>query len=212
MPNEARWCGWLLFAGLLLFMVGAVRWNLRYQATRLEDALQTIARESGRWMWIHAWMAAGVLTTVAGLALWMDVQRSLGECIVTPIGFYEFLIGAVLWLTALVLRVTVADWAARETVIREVPSAYPPFHAANAVLHASHMVLAYVAAALFGVGVLRAGVLPGAVGWVGIACGVSFAVGFVVRGRSHFGFLGAPFLALVYPFALGMCLLRSNAW
>jgi hypothetical protein len=154
-------------------------------------------------------MAAGLLVCVSGLVLWCELQRQLGERALTPIATDIYRTSALLWLGAIALRVTVQDWAAAETVAAQAPPrAYPAAHALMAVLHGGHMVLAYSSAAVLGAGVVRSHVLPAVLGWIGLLGGAASAVGFVLAGRRFLGALGAPFFALVYPFALGVVLLR----
>src|SRR5437868_13029698 len=108
MTSEARSCGWLLCAGLILFMVGAVLWRPSwFQAPLLSDQLKSVAAHRTVWIWIHLWLAAGVVVTTAVLSVWVELQRQAGERLATPIAFTLYLVGAVLWLVAMALRLTV---------------------------------------------------------------------------------------------------------
>jgi hypothetical protein len=194
--------------GLLVFFVGAAFWRpAEFQAPLLSEVLRHVAARHTTWLWIHAWMAAGVLITLAGLTTFIELQRLTGERLATPIGVAVFATGALLWLVAMAVRVTVQDFAATQALTGGVPEFYPPIHRLVGVLHAAHMVLSYVAAVALGLGVLRSGILPASWGWVGVGGGAVFALAY---GGFHVGLLGMPFLALVYPFALGVLILRAG--
>jgi len=206
--SEARSCGWLLCAGLILFMVGAVLWRPSwFQAPLLSDQLKSVAAHRTTWIWIHAWFAAAVVVTTAGLSVWVELQRQAGERLATPIAFTLYLVGAVLWLVAIALRLTVQQWASGQAVAGLVPDVYPSIHRLSGLLYAAHMVLSYVSFAALGGGVLRSGILGPGPGWVGVVGGGAFAVGFVAFGGGPFG---PPFLAHLYTFVLGVQLLRAG--
>jgi hypothetical protein len=208
MSFEMKSCGWLLVAGLVIFFVGAVFWRpAEFQAPILADALRAVARRRTSWIWIHAWMAAGVLTTIAGLAAWTELQREAGERLATPIGFTLFVVGAIPWLLAMALRVTVQNWAAAEALNGQVPAVYPSIHRYEGLLHAIHMVLSYVSAMALGAGVLRSGLLSTTAAWIGMVGGGVFAAGFVALSGGPFAM---PFLAHAYTCALGVWLLRAH--
>src|SRR5438876_897050 len=140
--REARTCGWLLCAGLVVFMVGAVLWRPSwFQAPLLSDQLKSVATHPKLWTWIHVWLAAGVLVTTAALALWVEVQRQAGERLVTPLAFTLYLIGALLWLIAMALRLSVQQWAASQALQGTVPDVYPSIHRLGGLLYGVHMVL-----------------------------------------------------------------------
>jgi hypothetical protein len=206
--DTARWCGWLLIAGLVVFFVGAALWRpAEFQAPVLGDALRNVAKRRGIWLWIHVWMAGGVVLTIAGLSVWTEIQRQSGDALATPIGQQLFLVGGVLWLLAMALRLTVQDFAATEALKGRVPEIYPSIHRLAGVLHAVHMVLSYLSAAALGAGILRSGVLSPAMGWTGLIGGGAFAIGFVALGGGPFAM---PFLAHVYTFTIGVLLLRAH--
>jgi hypothetical protein len=207
MTSEARPVGWLLCAGFALFMVGAVLWRMSFQAPLLSDQLKSVASHPGIWTWIHVWMATGVLVTTAGLAVWVELQRQAGERLATPIAFTLYLLGALFWLVAIALRLTVQRWASGQALQGAIPDVYPSIHRLSGVLYAAHMLLSYVSFAVLGAGVLRSGILGRGVGWTGLAGGGAFALGFVaLRG----GPFAPPFLAHVYTLVLGFKLLRRG--
>src|SRR5262245_37084960 len=88
MASDARPGGWLLCAGFIVFMVGAVLWRPGwFQAPLLSDQLKNVASHASAWTWIHVWIAAGVVTTLGGLAAWVELQRQAGERVATPVAF-----------------------------------------------------------------------------------------------------------------------------
>jgi hypothetical protein len=202
---DPKVCGWLLIAGLVVFFVGAAAWSLGFQASALTETLRNVANAPLRWWWIHGWMAAGVVVTGSGLIAWTEIQRQAGERLATPIALAMYWTGAVLWLVAIALRVTVQNWAADEVMAGNLPAVYPPLHRFAGALYSVHMILSYLSAVVLGAGVLRSGLPSVAVGWAGVVGGSVFAAGFIVaRG----GLFGMPFLAHVYTCVLGVALLR----
>src|SRR5262245_56933276 len=135
-PNEARPVGWLLCGGFAIFMVGAVLWRMSFQAPLLSDQLKSVASHPRVWTWIHVWIAAGVVVTTAGLAVWAELQRQAGERLATPIGFTLYLVGALLWLVAIALRLTVQEWAGGQALQGVVPDVYPSLHRLSGMLYA----------------------------------------------------------------------------
>jgi hypothetical protein len=207
MASEARACGWLLCAGLAVFMVGAVLWRPSwFEPAQLSDQLKSVATHSAAWTWIHVWLAAGVVTTSVGLAVWVEVQRQAGERLATPVAFTLYVVGAILWLVAMAQRLTVQEWAGAQALQGIVPDVYPSIHRLSGLLYGAHMFLSYVSFALLGAGVLRSGILGRGLGWTGVVGGGAFAVGFIVLRAGPFA---PPFLAHVYTFALGVKLLRT---
>jgi hypothetical protein len=207
MASEARTCGWIFCAGFVVFMVGAVMWRPSwFEAPRLSDQLKSVAAHPAVWTWIHVWMATGVVVSTAGLAVWAEVQRQAGERVATPIAFTMYLVGALFWLLAIALRLSVQEWAASQAVQGVVPEVYPSIHRLSGLLYAAHMLLSYLSFAALGAGVLRSGILGRGFGWTGVAGGGAFALGFLaLRG----GPFAPPFIAHVYTFALGIKILRG---
>jgi hypothetical protein len=72
-------------------------------------------------------------------------------------------------------------------------------------LYRIHMLTSYLTFALLGVAVLADTDLPTAVGWLGLAWGLAFAIGFAVPGRHQLAFY-PPFWALTYPAVVGVAL------
>lgn len=204
---ERMWCGRLLVGGFGAFMIGAVFWRLEFQAPAAADALRSIAEHHTVWLWIHGWLALGTVIAIAGLIAWAEIQRQAGERLATPIGAMLFAVGALLWLAAIGIRVTVEDWAAGETIKGAIPAIYHPLHHLAGVFYAAHMILAYGSAILLGLGVLRSKILPDRLGKAGLICGAMFLAGFLVFAGGPFGM---PFLAQLYTFALGLTLLRAS--
>ncbi len=206
--DHERFCGWMLTAGLVVFMIGAVGWRMGFQSPVLAETLRNVGSQSARWLWIHAWIAAGVLLTVMGLAAWLEIARAAGDRSRTPAGVTLYAVGAVLWLIAIGIRVTVQSWAAGEVVGgRGVPEIYPAIHRLAGLLYAAHMLVAYVSAILLGLGVLRSGILSALTGWIGVVGGAIFALGFLLARGGPFA---PPFMAHLYSFLLGVMLLRKT--
>jgi hypothetical protein len=208
LANEARSCGWLLVAGFVVFLLGAVFWRYAFQGPILAETLRSVGAENSRWLWIHAWIAAGSVLTAVGLSQWVEIQRAAGERLRTPAAVTLYVLGVALWLVGIGIRVTIQTWAADEVLAgRGVPAMYAAIHRLAGVLYAAFMILSYVASAVLGLGILRSGVLSASTGFVGLVGGALFTLGFiVVRG----GPFAPPIMALLYTLWLGVALLRKG--
>jgi hypothetical protein len=192
-----------------VFLVGAVFWKpVEFQMPQLADTLRNVGHRPRLWLWIHVWIAAGVVLTTAGLVVWTEGQRAAGELVATPVGLLLYQVGALLWLVALAMRVTVQPWAAAEVLATgQVPAVYPSLHRLAGALYAAHMALSYLSASALGLGILRSGVLSARAGWTGVIAGAVCAIGFVALGGGPFAM---PVLAHAYTCALGVMILRAR--
>ncbi|MEJ3653268.1 hypothetical protein WEH80_18655 [Actinomycetes bacterium KLBMP 9759] len=200
---NARTPAVVLGAGFLLFWVGAAFWSLDFQQADTGLALHAVAEQSFRWAWIHVFQAIGTVITAAGFVLWHQLRRERGDVLASGVGATSYLIGAALWVTALVLRLTVTVAAAAAPT-----PGYALFDLLGSGLLVGHLLLAHAASVLFGIGLVRSG--DRAVGTVGIVVGGALGIA-LAFGAGPLGALSAPFLAqLLNPVLAGYLLLTSR--
>jgi hypothetical protein len=197
--------GGVLVAGLVVFLVGAVRWRLSYERPA-EESLPGIHQDRRRRAWIHAWMIAGVVLTTAGLAGLTRALEQADAAVLAAIGATVYACGATGFLVSLAFRLGVVPWAAERTArTGSVPDGFAAFDRWAAVLYVVHMLTAYVGSAVLGAAVLLADAVPTWLGWAGIVWGMGFAAGLVATRFA--GAFNPPFWAHLYTAAVGVALL-----
>lgn len=196
--------GWTLLAGMVVFLVGAAGWRLAYEQP-LAESLRVIQADRRRRAWIHVWMIPALFVTTAGLAgLTFVVDGETGRPLaVMAAAIYG--LGAVPWVVSLAFRLTVVPWAAERTVADgAVPDGFAALDAWAGSLYVIHMVAAYVTFAVLG-GALLDSALPSWVGWLGVAWGVAFTLGFAATRAS--GPFNPPIWAHAYTGLVGAVVL-----
>ena len=196
--------GVALVAGLVIFMVGAVRWRLSWERPAAES-LPLLHTDKRRRAWIHVWMLIAALVTPAGVAGFATLP-SAGALAAMAAAVYA--IGSAAWVVSLAFRLTVVPWAAERTATTgEVPELFPPFDAWAGSLYVFQMVASYVSFALLGGAVLAGDLAPTWVGWLGVGWGVLFLAGFALTRFA--GPFNPPFWAHAYTGLLGVVLLAT---
>ena len=198
--------GLALVSGLVTFLVGAGAWRLKYERPMLE-ALRVIHADRRRRAWIHLWMIPAMFVTAAGVAgyasLFGDGSAAAAFAVMSSVVYG---MGAVCWVVSLAFRLTVVSWAAERVVEHgDPPAGFVALDRWAGSLYLIHMTSAYAAFALLGSAALLAGELPSWVGWLGIAWGLSFLVGFVATRFA--GPFNPPILAHAYTGLIGVALL-----
>ena len=169
--NDSALVGGVLFAGLVIFLVGAVAWRLDYQRP-LEEALPIISGDRRRRAWIHTWMIAALVITPTGLAGLTVAMTEPTAAVLSAMATAAYLCGAVGLIASLAFRLTVVPWAADRTVADGAPpDAFPAYDQWAGALYVVHMLTAYVASAVLGIAVLLSDALPAWLGYAGIAWG-----------------------------------------
>jgi hypothetical protein len=201
--------GVVLVAGLVTFMVGAVRWRLGYDRPYAES-LPLVHRDVGRRRWIHVWMLVAAFVTPAGLAgLATLPEAPLGRGL-AAMAAAVYTIGSVAWLVSLAFRLTVVPWAAERTVeTGSVPDTFAPFDSWAGALFSVQMLASYAAFVLLGATVLAGDLGPVWSGWLGVGWGALFVAGFVATGSG--GPFSPPFWAHAYTGLVGVVLLATSA-
>jgi len=200
--------GLVLVAGLAVFLVGAVRWRLEYQA-EAAVALPAMHADPRRWTWIHGWMAAAMFVTPAGLAMAATVVGPGDAAATAWAAAVVFTVGAACWVVSLTYRLTVVPWAAGRTVADgSPPDLYLATEPWASMLYRAHMLSAYVTFAVLGAAVVLDDDLPTWLGWLGIGWGCAFAALFAVGGRIAYA-VYPPFWAHTYPALVGIVLITT---
>lgn len=198
--------GWTLLAGLVVFLAGAIAWRMGYEQP-LRDALPLVHRDRRRREWIHLWMILAMFVTTAGLAGLAVLVDGDTATLLATMATTLYGLGAVAWVVSLAFRLTVVPWAAERTVASgEVPDGHAALDAWAGSLYMIHMVAAYVTFAVLGAALLDSG-LPPWVGWLGVAWGTAFLLGFTATRAA--GPFNPPFWAHTYTAVVGVALLAA---
>ena len=198
--------GLVLVAGLVVFLVGALRWRPEYQA-EAAVALPAMHADPRRWTWIHGWMAAAMFVTPAGLAMTASGVRPEDAAATAWAATVVFTIGAACWLVSLTYRLAVVPWAAARTVAEgSPPELYLATEPWASLLYRAHMLSAYTTFAVLGAAVLLGDELPAWLGWLGVGWGCAFGVLLAVGGRVAYA-VHPPFWAHTYPAVVGVVLI-----
>ena len=197
--------GSVLVAGLVIFIVGAAAWRLDYQRP-LPESLPLIHADRRRWAWIHTWMIAALVVTLAGLAGLAVTLDKETAAVLAAMATAAYVSGGVSWIAALAFRLTVVPWAAARTVTDgQVPDGFDAYDRWAGTLYVVHMLTAYVGSAVLGVAVLASDALPTWLGWTGVVWGLAFAAGLVATRFA--GPFNPPFWAHLYTGTVGVVLL-----
>jgi hypothetical protein len=198
--------GLVLVAGLVVFLVGALRWRLEYQADA-SVALPAVLADPRRWSWVHGWMAAAMFVTPAGLAMAASLVRPVDAAATAWAAVVVFTVGAACLVVALTYRLTVVPWAAGRTAADgSPPELYLATEPWASLLYRAHMFSAYATFVVLGAAVVLDERLPDWLGWLGVGWGCAFAGLLAVGGRIAFA-VYPPFWAHTYPAAVGVVLL-----
>jgi hypothetical protein len=200
--------GLVLVAGLVVFLVGALAWRPEYQA-EAAVALPAVHADRRRMTWIHAWMAAAMFVTPAGLAMVASLTRPADAGATAWAATVVFAIGAGCWLVALTYRLSVLPWAAERTVADgRPPELYLATEPWASLLYRAHMLSAYATFAVLGAALVLDEALPTWLGWLGVGWGCAFAALLAAGGTLAYA-VYPPFWAHTYPAVVGVVLLTA---
>ena len=185
--------------------VGAAFWQPALYQQEWPAALVAMAEDRRRLRWIHTWMCLGVTVTTLGVALAGGLADHQRRDDVVDLALGLFGLGAVLWLVALIFRLTVQEWAAQQTrKVGAVPVGYEAWSRWAGAIHVFHMLSAYGSWIFLGGAIIITTLAPAWLGWAGVVLGIVLALGFIaMRG----GPLAPPILAHAYSLAIGIALL-----
>ncbi len=190
--TDLRVVGWLLVVGAAIFFVGATMPPLartRVWMLELNRYLRVIDRHRLAWI-AHVWcFVFGVVLTAIAFTLLVPILWRGGDPGFGLAGAVTYAIVAVLWLAALAYRLEITLWAATTHLeTGQAPAIYEPLGKWAGSLYEIYMVVALLAEASIGAGLLASGVAPT---WVGYAWLV-------------FGLLGAASFGFGFPRVAGM--------
>lgn len=198
--------GWTLVAGLVVFLVGAVRWRIDYEGPT-EDTLPLIHADRRRRTWIHLWMIAAMFVTPAGLAGYSASVEPGASQSAAWAATLVYAVGAAAFVVSLTFGLTVTPWAAERAVTDGAPpDVYGALAAWAGTLHLVHMFSAYAAFVVLGAAVLADDGLPAWPGWLGLVWGLLSALLLAAGGRFRY-VVQPPFWAHTVTAALGVALL-----
>jgi hypothetical protein len=207
--------GILLVAGAAIFwsiIVAAIVTTVRTGSLPFKDSSAVPAREFYEsidakprwWLAVNLTFSTGIIVTAMGLTLLRSLLREAGDAVFAELGLVVFVIAATLWLVQMVFNLSMATWAADESGrTHSVPPAAEAWPRGLEQFVHTYMVLAYVATALFGAGIVASGLLDASAGWIAVVAGIAGAASVILTGPQ----LAIPLLIHVVPATLGVLLL-----
>jgi hypothetical protein len=176
--SEQVVAGSLLSLSFVIFAVGGILYTGR--AIWKWPAGET----PGYLRWERGFVMAAVLAMVLGLVLLERMLEAAGDTILAPLAMVTFLIGAVIVIVAETLQLSGQE------------SVYSPI--------VVYVVLAFLAQAVFGVSLLRTGLLPGWVGWATVIWNLAWLVALPILSPRDIYY---PALHHAAPLMIGIALL-----
>jgi hypothetical protein len=168
----------LLVLSFVIFAVGGILYTGR-------AIWKWPAGEAPRYLrWERGFVMAAILAMVLGLVLLERMLEAAGDTILAPLAMVTFLIGAVVVIVAETFHLSGQEWVYGSIVM--------------------YVLLAFLAQAVFGVSLLRTGLLPGWVGWAAVVWNLAWLVVLpIVSPRDIY----YPVLHHVAPLLIGIALL-----
>lgn len=173
--------GWLLILSGLVFAVGGMLYAGRAIWKWPAGSMPTYLR------WERGFVMAAVLTAALGLVLLERLLEAAGDQIMAPAGMAIFLIGAALVMVAETFFLSRQEWIYAPIVV--------------------YTVLSFLAQAVFGIAILRTGLLPGWVGWAAILWCLGWLVILPIARPKDMYY---PWLHYVAPLLIGISLLLKG--
>lgn len=179
--SELRLTGILLILSSLIFFVAAILFTIRF----LWEL--PIGRTPSFFLWERSFVIAALLATLLSFNLFKRVLESAGDGILAPMALMLFLVAAVLAVVAETMSFPSDDIA------------YPPIVA--------YVILSFLGQAIFGIALLRTGLLPTWVGWVTVTWNLTILVYLIVAKPQDMYY---PWLHYIAPLLIGIALLRKK--
>ena len=199
-PSEFRVAGWLLLAGGLFAIAGAMCPPYRQWTGTQEEGFRAIAGNPVGWWCIHSGFFLGTVLSAVGLAMLAFVLTARDGAAWALVAAVAFALASSAWIVNIAYRLSVWNWAAQTFVATgATPAAFEPLRRWAGVLFVVFSFVGYSSVACLGAAMLRAELGPVWLRWATLACGVS--AGFVVG-------YNVPFIMYVPFAALGVALLR----
>lgn len=213
-PSVIQVAGLLLLAGAAIFwsiILAAIAVTLRTGSLPFKDSSAVSAREFYEsiaakprwWQAVNLTFSTAIIVTAMGLSLFRTLLREAGDAFFAELGLVAFLIASTVWIVQMVANLSMVTWAADEVArTGAVPPTAEAWPRAFEKLVHTYMVLAYVATALFGGGILASGLLDPWAGWLAVIVGLAGAASVILIGPR----LAIPLLIHVVPATLGTLL------
>lgn len=179
--SELRLTGMLLILSSVIFLVAASFFTIRF----LWEL--PIGRTPSFFLWERSLVIAALLAALLSFTILKRVLEAAGDGILATMALVLFLVAAVLAVVA-------------ETI--SFPSddiAYPPIVA--------YVVLSFLGQVLFGMALLRTGLVPAWVGWVTVIWNLAMLV-FLTASKPQDMYY--PWLHYIAPLLIGIALLRKK--
>ena len=179
--SELRLTGMLLIFSRVIFLVAAILFTIRF----LWEL--PMGRMPSFFLWERSFVIAALLAVLLSFTLLKRVLEAAGEGILTCMALVLFLVAVILVVVA-------------ETI--SFPSddiVYPPLVA--------YVILSFLGQALFGMALLRTGLVPARVGWVTVIWNLAMLV-FLTATKPQDMYY--PWLHYIAPLLIGMALLRKR--
>lgn len=179
--SELRLTGMLLILSSVIFLMAAILFTIRF----LWEL--PIGRTPSFFLWERSLVIAALLAALLSFTILKRVLEAAGDGILATMALVLFLVAAVLAVVA-------------ETI--SFPSddiAYPPIVA--------YVVLSFLGQVLFGMALLRTGLVPAWVGWVTVIWNLAMLV-FLTASKPQDMYY--PWLHYIAPLLIGIALLRKK--
>lgn len=202
--------GILLLAGLALVAVESVSYvrggyGSAFWRLPLDAKLDHVSGHRWEWWWLSIWGLIGLFLVTGGVAGLTHLLADAGEPVLAFVALGGYLVALFPWVAGVILQGAAVSQAADQRVkTGETPAWIHPFWNAAYVAEATWVIGANVAYVLFGIAVLRTGLVAEWAGWVAVGAGMLIPVG-VILIRDLF-----PQLGLLVPAALGVAFLVES--
>lgn len=190
----------LLLGSAVVFAAGAAIPALgNFWGMSLEEGLVWIAANPGKWAFSSIAFIASLILCVAGLAIFNQLFQFSEAQPLSKIGFYTFLIGAILWIIVMGFHLSLGPWAAKIFVeTSSLPDSFTPLSLLESSLFDILMVSTFLASSIYGIVLLKAQGFPNSLGWFSLVYGLFGAAAYAITGGP------IPGMVLVVPLALGL--------
>lgn len=190
-----------LLVGLLALAILVASGALPAFSASLQGSLAASAPYADIFRWLLLLWVIGWILQTLGFGLFARLLARAGEEQVAIVAFLGVLLAAIVGVFHGTFHMSVEAWAAQEAArMGSVPEAYEPLQAWVSSTFRVGYVVHLLAAAGFGWGILRAGLLAPWVGPVTIGWSVLWLVGYVAGA-------GAPGILFIMPAVIGVALL-----
>jgi hypothetical protein len=173
--------GWLLILSSMIFVPA----GLLYTGRAIWK--WPAAQSPGYLYWERSLVMAAILMATLGFILLERLLEAAGDRILAPLGMAIFLIGAILVLAAESFSLKLQEYLYAPIVV--------------------FVVLAFLGQAVFGLSILRTGILPGWVGWTAVSWNLAWLVILPIARPQDMYY---PWLHYVIPLVIGITLLLGR--